>query len=99
MYYIPSLDRYHVQEGQIEMKLYSKVEQDVYIEAFKESVHFYAGESIHTENSFKYSFAEIEHLANSAQFRVEKLLLDSERKFSLSIFTPNEKVIGYSSFL
>jgi L-histidine Nalpha-methyltransferase len=51
-------------------------------------VSFAAGESIHTENSYKYSPEEIEALAASAGFAVERQWLDSERRFSLCRFAP-----------
>jgi uncharacterized SAM-dependent methyltransferase len=44
---------------------------------------FDAGESIHTENSYKYSLGEFRLLAKSAGFRGDKAWLDSKGLFSL----------------
>jgi dimethylhistidine N-methyltransferase len=72
---------YNVSEGRIEMHLSSLVRQDVNVGHHRFS--FAAGETIHTENSCKYSVGEFQALAAQAGFRGEKVWLDAEGLFSL----------------
>ena len=73
-YYNPAL-------GRIEMHLVSRTAQTVAIGRHRFA--FEAGESIHTENSYKYSVAEFRALAKSAGFRGEKVWLDPKGRFAL----------------
>ena len=67
--------------GRIEMHLVSLVPQDVNVGNHRFS--FEAGESIHTENSYKYSIYGFKALARSAGFRGEKVWLDPKGLFAL----------------
>jgi dimethylhistidine N-methyltransferase len=67
--------------GRIEMHLVSLVPQDVNVGDHRFS--FEAGESIHTENSYKYSIHGFRALAQSAGFRSEKVWLDPKGLFAL----------------
>jgi dimethylhistidine N-methyltransferase len=67
--------------GRIEMHLVSLVPQDVNVGDHRFS--FDAGESIHTENSYKYSIYGFNALARSAGFRGEKVWLDPKGLFAL----------------
>jgi hypothetical protein len=49
-----------MREGRIEMHLVSLQDQSVRIRGWR--IHFRAGESIHTENSYKYSISQFRHL-------------------------------------
>jgi dimethylhistidine N-methyltransferase len=71
---------YNDEEGRIEMHLVSKMNQTVTIEG--EAFHFEPGESIHTENSYKYSIAEFKTLV-SEWFSVEKIWTDANDFFSM----------------
>jgi len=73
-YYDPTL-------GRIEMHLVSRTAQTVAIGRHRFA--FEAGETIHTENSYKYSVAEFRELARSAGFRGEKVWLDPKGLFAL----------------
>ena len=55
------------QKSRIEMHLVSKVEQSVDI--FNEKIFFKKGESIHTENSYKYSTNKFEALISKSGFK------------------------------
>ena len=46
-------------------------------------IRFDAGESIHTENSYKYTVEGFEELASSAGLKLEKTWFDSKRLFSV----------------
>jgi L-histidine Nalpha-methyltransferase len=79
---------YHADEGRIAMYLVSERRQTASIERLGLEVSFAAGEAIHTEDSFKYSIAEIDALAARAGFRVDARWLDGARRFSLSLLRP-----------
>lgn len=71
---------YNEEEGRIEMHLVSEKEQSVLIAG--EEFRFEEGESIHTENSYKYSPEDFKQLA-ADWFTVEKVWMDENRLFSL----------------
>ena len=72
---------YNEQEGRIEMHLLSLVAQTVTIAGRR--VAFDARESIHTENSYKYSVAEFQTLAIAAGFKPAAVWVDDEALFSV----------------
>ena len=72
---------YNTALGRIEMHLVSLVPQTVNVGNYRFA--FEAGESIHTENSYKYSIDGFRALAGSAGFRGEKVWLDPKGLFSL----------------
>lgn len=74
--------------GRVEMYLVSSLAQRVRIEDLGVEVSFDAGEAIHTENSYKYSFAEIAGLAAGAGLAIEGQWLDAGRRFSLNLCAP-----------
>jgi L-histidine N-alpha-methyltransferase len=78
---------YDEDAGRIEMHLVSTRTQTVRIEALTTEVTFDVDESIHTENSYKYSRTEIDELASAAGMQVERSLLDSGRQFSVNLFS------------
>jgi dimethylhistidine N-methyltransferase len=67
--------------GRIEMHLVSLARQSVRVG--RRRFAFEAGESIHTENSYKYSIGGFRALARSAGFRAGKVWLDRKGLFSL----------------
>src|SRR5262245_6484452 len=77
--------RYHEDEGRVEIEIVSRRAQRVAIEALDLEIDFARGEAIHTEDSFKYSPAEILALASAAGLRVEESWLDRAARFSLSL--------------
>jgi L-histidine N-alpha-methyltransferase len=79
---------YNEEPGRIEMYLISKKEQRVPIDTLALDVTLSAGEPIHTENSYKYSPAEIASLAGDAGFRIASQWLDAQRRFSVNLLTP-----------
>ena len=72
---------YNVQQGRIEMHLVSLAKQAVNIGRHR--FRFDLGESIHTENSCKYSVDEFSRLALAAGFRTAKLWKDARGYFAL----------------
>ncbi len=69
-------------QGRVEMHLVSEQSQDVAIDALETSVGFRAGETVHTENSYKYSWPEIEQLASEAGCRILAHYQDLRSQFS-----------------
>lgn len=67
--------------GRIEMHLRSCCAQHVHIG--NRLVSFASGETIHTENSYKYESAEFSALAARAGFRVQQAWQDDEKLFSV----------------
>lgn len=63
-------------EGRIEMHLVSKKAQNVSIS--DELFAFKAGESIHTENCYKYTLEAFTNLADSCGWQIEHIWLDQE---------------------
>lgn len=72
---------YNPQLGRIEMHLVSLVRQRVSLGDYR--FEFAAGETIHTENSCKYSVEEFSALAAEAGFRTEKSWQDAQKRFAL----------------
>ncbi len=76
---------YNEEAGRVEMYLDSTCAQTVRIEELNLVVSFEKGEEIHTENSYKYSLAEIDRLAEAACMQVERRWLDTRRLFSKNL--------------
>jgi dimethylhistidine N-methyltransferase len=79
---------YNNEIGRIEMYLISNIDQKVYISELDLEVSFTANETIHTENSFKYSLDDIDTLAEETGLYIEQQWFDTERLFSLNLFAP-----------
>lgn len=75
-------------ESRIEMHLVSIEAQEVYIKAIDETIAFEKGETIHTENSHKFSDEKIEDIANRADLFVSEKFKDEKNYFSLCILKP-----------
>jgi dimethylhistidine N-methyltransferase len=72
---------YNPLAGRIEMHLVAREEQTVNIGDYR--FFFERGESIHTENSYKYTVAEFASLAQEAGFHAAKLWQDARGLFSV----------------
>jgi dimethylhistidine N-methyltransferase len=72
---------YDADKGRIEMHLRSLREQQVSVAG--QTCHFREGETIHTENSCKYSVGEFQQLARDAGFTTEHCWTDAEQLFSV----------------
>lgn len=81
---------YDEREGRVEMYLESLAAQQVWIEALDRTVLFAAGETIHTENSYKYSRQEIAALAEGAGLAVRRQWFDTEERFSVNLLAISE---------
>jgi dimethylhistidine N-methyltransferase len=79
---------YDEHAGRIEMHLVSRRDQEVRIDG--RTFNFSAGETIHTENSYKYSIEEFQQLARSAGFNAEHYWVDPHALFSIHYLTVAE---------
>jgi L-histidine Nalpha-methyltransferase len=75
-------------EGRVEISLVSRRDQRVAIRALDRVVKFHKGERIHTEDSFKYSFAEIAEVSRRAGLRLSHRWLDAAGAYSLNLLAP-----------
>lgn len=73
--------RWNADEHRVEMHLVSRVEQTVRV--LGERFSFAAGETIHTENSYKYTVPRFQELARRAGWISREVWMDPEAKFSV----------------
>lgn len=71
---------YNEEQGRIEMHLVSQEEQTIAMDG--QEFHFDKEESIHTENSYKYSLGEFEDLVSN-WYSVDQVWTDAKNYFSL----------------
>jgi dimethylhistidine N-methyltransferase len=81
---------YNEQRGRIEMHLVSQGAQTVTVN--QRPFHFAAGETIHTENSYKYSRQEFIALAARAGFQSDALWCDDQQLFSVHLFRQRREI-------
>jgi len=73
--------------SRIEMHLESKVDQDVPISLMNTTVNFKKGETIHTENSYKFTDELIKNLTTQAGFNIIKTWKDPNNYFALTLLS------------
>ena len=79
---------YNENESRMEMHLLSKSDQQVNIRSLSEKFSFKQNETIHTENSYKYTLKQISVLADDSVFKVEKNFIDKKNWYDLALFSP-----------
>ncbi len=79
---------YNQVKNRIEMHLISKMKQKVKVNKLNQVFEFEKGETILTENSYKYSLKSIEQLAKKSNLRVERNFVDKNEWFNLALLTP-----------
>ncbi|MGD0975853.1 MAG: L-histidine N(alpha)-methyltransferase [Candidatus Korobacteraceae bacterium] len=88
------LDRFHhvavwnQQESRVEMHLKSTVAQQVWLSSLPRSFCFEAGETIHTENSYKYTPAMLRWLFGAASMTSLQSWTDDRHWFELHMLAP-----------
>ena len=80
---------YNHEQHRMEMHLISKIDQQLNIGALGKTFSLKKGESIHTENSYKYSVNQIAALAEDCGFGIEKNFTDKKRWFNLALLSPS----------
>jgi L-histidine Nalpha-methyltransferase len=73
------------EKSRMEMHLVSEKNQTVWLPAIDLRVNFEAGESIHTENSYKYRVGDAEALLTKAGFRPEETWTDGHGWFAVCL--------------
>jgi len=76
---------YNRAAGRIEMHLESRREQTVPIRGLEVEVPFAAGETIHTENSYKFRVEQVRALAAEAGFELRRTWTDSQGWFASNL--------------
>ena len=75
--------RYNKTKRRIEMFIVSRFDQKIHIRDLGQTISLKKNERIHTENSYKYSRQEINHLAKDSGLVVAKEYLDAKGWFDL----------------
>jgi dimethylhistidine N-methyltransferase len=82
---------WNAQESRIEMHLESRIAQRVHLPATSAdsalTLHFAPGETIHTENSYKFTLTSVEGLLESASFASTRSWQDLDRLFAVTLAT------------
>lgn len=78
---------YHPQDGVMRSFLVSKTAQEVYIRDTGQSFQFAAWETIHTENSHKYTLPQIEELGKTCGFKLQTVFQDRNGQFADVLFS------------
>lgn len=73
------------EESRIEMHLESMAAQTVHIPAARLTVHFRQGETIHTENSYKFTAESVRELLTAAGFSVVQAWRDEREWFAVTL--------------
>jgi uncharacterized SAM-dependent methyltransferase len=79
--------RWNATESRVEMHLESLIPQTVQIptEGQPHRIHFAAGETIHTENSYKFTDEALEALLTRSGFTPTRIFHDPARSFALTL--------------
>jgi dimethylhistidine N-methyltransferase len=77
---------FNEKQSRVEIHLVSLAEQKVNIRSLGMRVNFQAGETIHTENSYKYDLSQLASLAEAAGFKPAKTWFDAEERFSCNFW-------------
>lgn len=83
---------YDAEEGRVEMHLVSVADQRIRVDG--EEFSFAAGETIHTENSYKYTIPEFQALARAAGYHPLAVFTDSATLFSVHVLQVRTLPIG-----
>jgi len=79
------LARWNAGKSRVEMHLESRRAQTVPIRSLDLEIPFEEGETIHTENSHKFTVEQVEALAAETGFKVTRVWQDSGRRFASSL--------------
>ena len=77
---------YNEELGRVEIRMVSIEQQTVLLRALDLEVSFREGETIHTENSYKFDVEQLAEMARATGFAPEKTWFDSARRFSFNLF-------------
>ena len=86
---------FNSEKSRIEMHLVNRVKHSVRI--FDKKIDFKVGETIHTENSYKYTYKSFERLSESAGYKIQSFFSDEKSFFGIFILKV-KKWMDYSNF-
>ena len=89
LHYFEHVALYNETLGRIEMHLRSRTAHQVTIATTRQTIAFAAGETIHTENSYKYTVEEVRALGRRARLELQRTWFDRHGYFVLSLFRPS----------
>jgi L-histidine N-alpha-methyltransferase len=81
---------YNEEQGRIEMHLRSRWAQHVTIATTVQTIYFAADETLHTENSYKYSVEDICALGKRVGLTLSRTWFDRQHYFVLGLFRRTE---------
>jgi L-histidine N-alpha-methyltransferase len=84
--YFSQQGQFNPHTGAVESYLYSTRDQTIHVKKLNKKFNFNAWETIQTEQSFKYTLAEIENLAEENGFEIVENLFDSRKYFVDSVW-------------
>jgi len=73
----------------VEMHIASTKDQKVYVGRLNQTYSFDENETIHTENSYKYSSEQIRHMAEEGEFVIKGNFFDTNKWFNVVLFSPD----------
>ena len=79
---------YNEEQGRVEMHLESLVSQLVPVNGLQRSFSFKNGETIHTENSYKFDRQGLQEILEPCALAIQRQWLDHRRWFSLNLIEP-----------
>jgi L-histidine Nalpha-methyltransferase len=77
---------YNDREGRVEIYIVSRATHTIMIKKLGLQLEFREGETIHTENSYKYDLDQLGALAQATGFRPQRTWFDSEKRFSCNFW-------------
>jgi dimethylhistidine N-methyltransferase len=77
---------YNHEQGRIEMHLVSRRAQKIHLNALGLTIEMQEGETIHTENSYKYDLSQLNLMAEASGFSMKRVWMDAEERFSSSLW-------------
>ncbi|RQD74478.1 MAG: L-histidine N(alpha)-methyltransferase [Candidatus Syntrophonatronum acetioxidans] len=86
---------FNEEKARIEMHLRAKKDIDTYSPYSSKKITIKKGETIHTENSHKFTNEHIKELANTAGFEIQEIFTDEHNWFSLVLFTRNNQELPH----
>lgn len=84
---------FNEEQARIEMRLKAIKDIETATPYLSRNIVLEKGESIHTENSHKFTNEQIENLAKTAGFNIQEIFTDEKNWFSLVLFNKNRVVV------
>jgi L-histidine Nalpha-methyltransferase len=79
---------YNSFNNRVEMHIVSTRDQQVYVGRLNQTYSFDKNETIHTENSYKYSSEQIRQMAEESNLVIKGNFFDAKKWFSVVLFSP-----------